>query len=902
MPEDEQDFTTEKQIKKLQNEVKRLTRKIRVQEQMMSRTTAVVEAKAKVSTLMSEEKARQEKHMELLMRYSPELLVMVDKDMRVLYCTDAFLRAMGIPSIGIVNGRHADLFLESAISRSNADVSKKIFDSFEYAIHNGDTVFDAQINTPPRNVLHLRIQISPLYDNDGHISGAIGFFHDFTDIIQAKMMAETANKAKSDFLAKMSHEIRTPMNAIMGMNELILRDEISPATYGHAKNIKQASLTLLSLINDILDLSKIESGRLVIVDAEYAPASMLSDIINTVNMRLTDRPVKLTAFIDAQLPSMLMGDELRLRQIIINLISNAEKYTAQGFVDLSVEVEILDDDIARLRIKVSDSGIGIAPENMEHLFDNFVQLHEKGTHGIEGVGLGLAITKSLCTAMGGDIRVESEHGKGSCFTVTLPQRIVDKTPAIAVRGADQINVLLYDMDEYDSRSIMRSLENLGIHCTWTDTYAGFYEKLLESGPDFTHVFVSQVMLSSAVNVLEKLHLGTEVVALLEYGAQAVVSQADTAHLPLHSITIADLLDRGKPAEDSAGDHGAHDMMFTAPDARVLVVDDILTNLIVMQGLLTPYGMHVDTCGSGAEAVERIRSTDYDIVFMDHMMPGMDGIEATNLIRNLPAADDRYKNLPIVALTANAIAGIEDMFLKSGMSDYLSKPIDIEKLTRMLALWIPKGKQREAVPYKHKQEQFDIAIGGVDTAKGIALTGGSLAGYLRALRAFMKDGDEKIPEMDEAVRNGDYPLYRTYVHAVKSAAASIGADGVSQQALALEQAAREENTSYIAASHAGFVSAYRTVLDAIDAALAAAAPSTGKAAGAQDVDAFFASLTALRGHLAAMDIAAVDRVLVRLAEAHSFKDLTDELADLVLVAEYEKAIAAIDRFVAENEPS
>ncbi|MCL2009686.1 MAG: response regulator [Synergistaceae bacterium] len=420
------------------------------------------------------------------------------------------------------------------------------------------------------------------------VAGAIMDIHEKKQMeheIRRAEIAEESNKAKSKFLAMMSHEIRTPMNAILGMTELALRESEPDVKNEHILTVKQAGTDLLAIINDILDFSKIEAGKLEIVPGDYSFPSLINDVIRIVKMRVDSR-IRLTSDIDGSIPKTLFGDETKIRQALLNILNNAVKYTEKGFVSFTVHGRFVDEDVVELVMEVADSGKGIKREDMEKLFSDFTQFDLEKNKGIEGTGLGLAITHRIVKAMGGSIGVESEYGKGSKFTITLPQK-------------------------YHERE--------------------------------TH--------------------GSE--------APAAAETPDDS--------------KGIITADSAA-------TFTAPDAKILVVDDILTNLKVARGLLSPYKVQITPCKSGMTAIEAIQSKDYDLVFMDHMMPEMDGVEATRRIRKMGAEDPYYKNVPIVALTANAVSGTREMFLENGFDDFLSKPIDTDKLNSILETWVPKSKQ------------------------------------------------------------------------------------------------------------------------------------------------------------------------------------------------------------------
>jgi signal transduction histidine kinase/CheY-like chemotaxis protein len=406
--------------------------------------------------------------------------------------------------------------------------------------------------------------------------------------------SESANIAKSQFLSTMSHEIRTPMNAIIGLSELTLREEASPKVKAYVAEIKQSGSNLLSIINDILDFSKIESGRLDIIPIKYGLASLLNDTINIISVRLAEKSIHFEVNVDSSLPITLLGDEIRIRQILLNLLTNAVKYTTKGTITFSVETKALVDDTITIQFEVKDTGIGIKEADMKKLFGDFTRLDSEKNREVEGTGLGLAITNKLCRLMGGTITVASTYGKGSVFTITLPQQIIDPKPITTFTiGGDQRQV-----------------------------------------------------------------------------------------------------------------HTEFTVPFTAPEARILIVDDIPTNLIVAEGLLAPYNMQIDQALSGTEAIRLVKENTYDLIFMDHLMPGMDGIETVTIIRTwekqqrqrreeLQSKEKRREapqGIPIIALTANAVAGMKELFLSHGFNDYISKPIELVKMNGVIVRWIPKEKK------------------------------------------------------------------------------------------------------------------------------------------------------------------------------------------------------------------
>ena len=395
--------------------------------------------------------------------------------------------------------------------------------------------------------------------------------------IEQQKLLDEALQTQSRFLANMSHEIRTPINTIIGLNEMTLREDISDEVAENSIHIQSASKMLLSLINDILDFSKIESGKMEIVEARYELGNMFSDIVNMNWSRAHEKNLAFEVYISENLPSMLYGDEIRIKQIVTNLLSNAIKYTSEGSITLSVDGEIPEPNQAILRISVSDTGMGIKRDDLDHLFETFRRVNEQETKGIEGTGLGLSITKQLAELMGGTITVDSVYHKGSTFTILLPQGIVDAAP----------------------------------------------------------------------------------VGKLNYNSSKTRRRQD------------------------------YRKSFEAPEARVLVVDDNEMNLLVAKKLLRDSNVQLDLALSGDECLQLTTRHLYDIIFMDHIMPVMDGVETMQKVRNQVGGLNRLS--PVIALTANAMSGAQEIYHQFGFSDYLAKPISSVLLESMLLKWLPESK-------------------------------------------------------------------------------------------------------------------------------------------------------------------------------------------------------------------
>ena len=513
---------------------------------------------------------------------------------------------------------------------------------------------------------------------------------DVTELILARELAEQGSRAKSDFLAKMSHEIRTPMNAIIGMTELALRSNDPDFVREHILTVKQSSANLLSIINDILDFSKIETGKLEIVPAEYSLSSLINNIISIIRMRVIDSQLRFVVNTDSSIPDALIGDEIRIRQVLLNILGNAVKYTEKGFVSFSVSGKITEEYSIVLAMEVKDSGKGIKPEDLDRLFSEYVQVDIGKNKYVEGTGLGLAITKNILKAMNGDINVTSEYGVGSTFTVTLPQKIHSPEAMAKVENAGEKNVLLFERRELYANSIILTVDNLGVKCTLISSDSELLKEL--SSGKFGFLFISFSLYKQNIDVISQFGLDTKIVVFTEFGEAVSDKELNIMAMPVYSISIANILN-GVTNNFFYNEDNEAILRFTAENANVLIVDDIITNLKVAKGLLLPYKMEIDMCKSGMMAIEAIKNNRYDLVFMDHLMPEMDGIETTKKIREMGDQDPYYNDLPIIALTANAVSGTKEMFLKHGFNDFLSKPIDTIKLNTILEKWIPEEKRQ-----------------------------------------------------------------------------------------------------------------------------------------------------------------------------------------------------------------
>ena len=754
---------------------------------------------------------------------------------------------------------------------------------------------------------------SPIYGDSGKVSSVVGSMDEITDVIQlqkelenALKLANQASRVKSEFLAKMSHEIRTPMNAIVGMTELALRSDNLNGAREHIHTVKQASVNLLTIINDILDFSKIETGKLEILPAEYSFASMVNDILSIIRMRVIDSQIRFAVNIDSNIPNMLIGDVIRIRQILLNILSNAVKYTEKGFVTFTVYADDSDDDTITLNMEVMDSGRGIKGEDQKNLFGEYAQFDTEKNRGIEGVGLGLAITKSMVTAMGGRISVFSEYGRGSTFIVTLPQKIASHSILAKVENPQEKNVIVYERREIYANSIVFAVDNLGVFCRLVSTDEELHEEM--ASKSYSFIFISFRLFNKNKNTIMKYGVNAKLVVLTEFGEAIPDTNLNVLSMPVHCMSIADILN-GISGNFSYNENNELIVRFTAPEAKILVVDDINTNLKVAEGLLLPYKMNIHLCRSGLEAIKAVEASQYDLIFMDHKMPEMDGIEATLRIRAMGGKNQYYKELPIIALTANAVSGTREMFIENGFNDYLSKPINTVKLNSLLEKWIPKEKQKTTVTEGISEvtlngndlQKETIEISGIDTVRGIALSGGKIDVYIDNLGVFSRDVPEKIRELKASIDKNDLGLYTIHVHGLKSALANIGAGQLSDKAKALETAGERKDDEYIAVNNHIFVKELEDLLGLIQAEIASQ-KNTRVKSEPLDRELLKAELLKLKKALDMLDAGEINQVIENMrkfTQGEEIDTAIQNISDNILVAEYDEAILIINKILQEE---
>lgn len=622
-------------------------------------------------------------------------------------------------------------------------------------------------------------------------------YHNYV-ILHENAKIRRATNLKSDFLANMSHEIRTPMNAIIGMAEMTLRGDLPPVAREYVNQIKLAGKNLLSIINDILDFSKIESGKMEITMAEYEPMSLINDIANIVMLHINEKDVQFILDVSPDIPRELLGDSLHIKQILLNIAGNAIKFTKSGYIIIKIDPYRVSDDEVMIRVTVQDTGIGIKKEDMEKLFKSFQQVDSKRNRNLEGTGLGLAISQQLLHLMMGTIDVESNYGKGSKFVFQLPQRVTSNKPGIVLKEPIPKAAAGLTADPVFQAQLKKDIKRLKVHYIALDTDAEL-DSLKKRECKF--LFIEQAMLTDTVKDFVKNNPDITAVLIIDFQdkVQELPSNFLIVKKPIYSLNLAMIFNE-ESLNENYNNVTDEDYEFIAPDACILIVDDNPVNLTVAEGLLKPLQIKIDTAQSGKEAINKVSQRKYDLIFMDHQMPDLDGIKTTHIIRRF---HEQYAQIPIIAFSAQTSTETEMMFLNEGLNDCVAKPFELRMMVSTLKRWLPKEKVQKVSSDEEELPETSYTpaapyipvIDGLDVESALKLLGSEKLLW-EVLKDYYLIIRKKAAVIRQYEQQEDFKNYTIEVHALKSASKQIGALKLSALAADMEKAGNEKNAALI----------------------------------------------------------------------------------------------------------
>ena len=765
--------------------------------------------------------------LEAIMESSSDSIVIVNPEGIIEYASKVMVHAFGIQDWrSVVNHPWAHLFQDSHMGTRGFS---ELVDGDPTKPRQGTITLEA-----PDGKQHYNYRIDPLsYQSENF--GTMSIATNTTELAVARDKAESAVRAKAAFFANMSHELRTPINAVLGMNELLSRTPLTSLQKNYAAYIKSSASLLLSTINDILDFSRLEDWKLGLNVAPYDTVNMIQDVMKQVVLKTIEKELSFTVDLDPAIPASLVGDELRVRQILINLLNNAVKFTDQGEINLAVSIAgKTKRDSVLLSFRVRDTGIGIPKERQEGLFERFSRIENGRNVSVEGSGLGLSICRGLVSLMGGTISVESDEGVGSVFTARIAQAIPPGAgPLVKFGTLASVSALVYEPDLPSLGAIKRMCAAAGVKMESCSSEEDFGRMLADARFAWTHViFGYRTGYQRAVAAVQR-HPSVKWLALLslaDFIGTGKDPSIDFYFRPFLITAFAKFL-RGEHVDFAStlplsNGLGVSQQFFRANGVRALVVDDSSVNRKVSEGFLRALDIQVDEAESGIEALAKAEKNMYDLILLDHLMPGMDGVETAPRLRTLAG----YRATPIIAMTANAGSAYTEMYRKAGMNDVIHKPVDFTEFAACIKRWLPASKivgasipalessgsapvssspvATAAVPEPPPVADSSVAmpdvppsrrvsdwIPGLDRKSGVEFTG-SPENLEMILKVFARTGSKMLEQLEAGRRSGNVSLFRTATHSLISSCANIGGEKISSMARDLEQAIIGGNVTVI----------------------------------------------------------------------------------------------------------